>query len=121
MLPAKWIDELFKRFEGMYGAQFVAKWDGLDVANIKRVWGQDLDGISGETIADALVACKENCKFPPSSAEFFQLCKAVRRPPAQEKYMLPHHKNYSPEVAKANLEKMHKMLNGSKLLGSNHD
>lgn len=99
----------------MYGKQFSDKWQNVDIENVKRVWAEDLDGISGETLKAALNACKNECEYPPSSAKFYQLCRAVRKPQAQEKYLLPHLKNYSPEVAKENLDKIKKMLDESKL------
>jgi hypothetical protein len=73
MLPNTWIDALFSRFEGLYGNQFVQKWDGLDVNNIKKVWAETLDGITGEQIKLALIECGKSCKFPPSAPEFYML------------------------------------------------
>lgn len=78
MLPLPWVDELFKRFEAMYGAQFVQKWQDCDIAMVKQEWADALHSMSGETIKAALQACREQCKFPPSSPEFYQLCKQFR-------------------------------------------
>ena len=117
-LPLTWIESMFKRFEGMYGKTFHAKWDGMDIENIKRVWAEDLGEFSGETIKAALQACRETCEHPPSSAKFYQLCKACRKPVEQQFYALPHHKSYSPDVAKENLEKIKDMLAKSKLGGN---
>lgn len=115
-LPSTWIDALFTRFEGMYGKSFHSKWDGMDIENIKRVWAEDLGEFGSDTLKAALQACKETCEHPPSSAKFYQLCKSVRKPQAQEKYLLPHHKEFNPEVAKSNLQKMKEMLNKSELM-----
>jgi hypothetical protein len=102
----------------MYGQQFADKWKNVDIENVKRVWAEDLDGISGETLKAGLLACKNECEYPPSSAKFYQLCKAMRKPQAQQTYLLPHHKEFNPEVAESNLKKMKDMLNNSRIGGS---
>lgn len=118
-LPLTWIESLFKRFEGMYGKSFHAKWDGMDIENVKRVWAEDLGEFSGETIKAALQACRDTCEHPPSSAKFYQLCKACRLPPEHKTLQLPHHKEFTKEVAKENLDKIKAMLANSKFGGRN--
>jgi len=120
-LPLTWIESLFKRFEGMYGKSFHAKWDGMDIENVKRVWAEDLGEFSWETIRAALQACRETCEHPPSSAKFYQLCKACRVAPEHRTLQIGHKKEYSPEVAEENLKKMKEMLANSKLIGGQHD
>ncbi len=118
-LPSTWIESLFNRFEGMYGKSFHAKWDGMNIENVKKVWAEDLGEFNSETLKAALQACRETCEHPPSSAKFYQLCKAVRKPAEQLTYALPHHKQYSPEVAKENLQRMKEMLEKSNIGGAN--
>jgi hypothetical protein len=114
MLPLSWIDALFTRFENMYGQQFIEKWKNCDIQGVKNTWAEELANISGDTIKEALSVCKQSCKFPPCLPEFYQICVAVRKPMSQLIYQLPHHKQYSPEIAKENLEKMKEILSNSK-------
>lgn len=108
MLPLIWIDELFKRFEAMYGNQFRQKWDGCDIAMVKQEWADSLDGISGDRIKAALQACREQCKFAPSAPEFYQLCKQQRIEPCHLK-LLSKPKTNS-EVGLAKIAEIREML-----------
>ena len=113
MLPRSWIDALFTKFETMYGQQFIDKWKNCNVDQVKQTWAEELGSLNGETIKAGIEVCKDTCKFPPSLPEFYQLCKSMRKPPEQ-RFNLPHHKKYSPEVAKENLEKIKDLLKHSK-------
>ena len=105
-----WVDELFKRFEAMYGSAFHQKWAGCDITMVKREWAETLDGVDGETIRVALKACREHNKFPPSSPEFHQLCKSL-------KVVASHKALPRPVVSnEENLKRLHAMMAGCALL-----
>jgi hypothetical protein len=109
MLPESWVDALFSRFEGLYGTQFAAKWNGLDVANVKNVWAETLSGISGEQIKAALIECGKTCKFPPSAPEFYQLCIAFKPEPSHT-LNLPKLHVKDTEVGLQRINEIKKML-----------
>lgn len=112
MLPRSWVDALFAKFETMYGQNFIEKWKNTNLENVKQAWSEELGSFDGETLKAALEACKETCKYSPTLPEFYQLCKAMKKAPEHELY-LPHHKQYSTEVAEENLKKIKSMLNGA--------
>ncbi len=73
-LPEAWIDRLFARFEGMYGAKFAAAWQNCDLRNVKAVWAEDLGGYSGQEIAAGIAKCRE-LDWPPTLPEFLKACR----------------------------------------------
>jgi hypothetical protein len=75
-LPSAWIDRLFERFALMYGNQWLAKWQGLDLAAVKASWAADLAFASADQIRKALEHCKARQVHPPSSPEFVGLCRS---------------------------------------------
>lgn len=41
-LPTAWVDRIFDRANLTWGHQFLARWDGLDIAKVKAQWAHDL-------------------------------------------------------------------------------
>jgi hypothetical protein len=119
VLPLPWIDALFSRFEGLYGAQFTDKWKHVDISNAKQVWADTLDGVSGERIKLALIECGKTCKFPPSAPEFYQLCRNAIPAACHQKF-LPnlHVKNTS--VGRAKINEIKEML-AKKMTEASHE
>lgn len=80
-LPAKWIDEIFKRFHGRFGNRFIAEFstgqtneNGRDkgIENAKHVWGEELAGFTPEEIKRGLSAQYE---FLPDCDKFKLACR----------------------------------------------
>jgi len=92
-LPMPWIDKIFHRLLGVYGAQFKAKFsvveNGVDVGlmNAKEVWSEELSTFVGlpESIAYALKNLPS--ERAPNAIEFRELC---RRAPKKEAPALEH-------------------------------
>lgn len=76
-LRADWIERLFDRMAGLYGARFADAWRGVDPERVKRTWAEELAGFTGEEIARGVTALKTR-DWPPTLPEFVKLC----RPPA---------------------------------------
>ncbi len=85
VLPDAWIERLFGRLEGLYGAKFHDAWRGTDTENVKRTWAEKLGGFAGrpEALKAALDACDDK-PWPPTLPEFIGLCRdaAKRAGPA---------------------------------------
>lgn len=79
-LPDAWIERLFSRLEGLYGAKFHDAWRGTDLENVKAVWADKLGGFaaSPERLKAALEACDER-PWPPTLPEFLGLCRDAAR------------------------------------------
>lgn len=80
-LPAKWIEEIFKRFHGRFGNRFLAEYstgrtgkDGQDegVENAKRVWAEELSGFTPDEIKRGLSA---QYAFMPDCDKFKLACR----------------------------------------------
>lgn len=80
-LPAKWIEEIFKRFHGRFGNRFIAEFstgqtdaNGRDkgIENAKHVWGEELSGFAAEEIKRGLSAQYE---YLPDCDKFKLACR----------------------------------------------
>lgn len=82
-MPDTWIDRIFMRMQGLYGALFLDRWKGCDMANVKAVWADELSGFvdQPERIAYALKSLAEN-KFPPTLPEFISACRQAPAKPS---------------------------------------
>ena len=75
-LPSAWIDRLWQRFMLMYGNKFADLWRGMDVEAVKRAWGEDLHGYSGDELRRGLEWCKTQ-DWPPTLPAFMSACRPV--------------------------------------------
>lgn len=75
-LPESWINRLFGRLEGLYGARFHDLWKGTDLENVKAVWAEKLAGFHDrpEVLKAALGACDDK-PWPPTLPEFLGFCR----------------------------------------------
>jgi len=76
------IDVVFHKLSVVYGRDFIARWEGLDLADVKADWAHELDGFDEwpEAIAHALRTLPPG--KPPTVLEFRELArKAPRKQP----------------------------------------
>lgn len=81
-LPSPWVDKIFLKLTLVYGRDFVARWEGLDLAEVKADWAHELDGFDAwpEAISYALKSLPPG--KPPTVLEFRELArKAPRKQP----------------------------------------
>ncbi len=109
-LPSQWIDRLFSRFSSMYGAAWLEKWRGVDPADVRRTWAEDLAGFDGETLRRALDPAKASCQFPPSCPEFVAICRQFRSPPARVAYLAAPTSAMPQHIA----EQLHQFVHGER-------
>ncbi len=79
-LPSPWIDSLFARLAVRYGAAWLNLWNGLDIADVKADWAEELSGFAAapEAIKHALANLPSD--RPPTVGQFRLLC--INRPVA---------------------------------------
>lgn len=79
-LPATWVDKIFAKLTLAYGRDFLARWEGLEIADVKADWAHELGGFAGhpEAIAYALQHLPVKA---PAVIEFRAIC---RQSPAPE-------------------------------------
>jgi hypothetical protein len=85
-LPASWVDRIFTRLTLVFGRDFMARYDGLEIDDVKAEWGEDLAGF--QQAPDAIRYALENIPSdkPPTSLQFRDLC---RRAPQYAPKALP--------------------------------
>jgi hypothetical protein len=44
-LPMSWIDKIFKKLTLLHGRDFLSKWEGLDITDVKVDWAHELAGL----------------------------------------------------------------------------
>lgn len=74
-LPPAWVDALFSKLALTYGRDFLSRWEGLDMQEVKNDWARELAGFKGrpEAIKHGL-SCLPPSK-PPTVLEFAALCR----------------------------------------------
>lgn len=85
-LPASWVDRIFTRLTLVFGRDFMARYDGLEIADVKAEWAGDLAGF--QQAPGAIKFALENLPSdrPPTSLQFRDLC---RRAPQYAPKALP--------------------------------
>lgn len=68
-LPAPWTDKIFTKLTLAYGRDFIGRWEGLEINDVKSDWSHELSGFDAhpEAIAYALANLPHK---PPSVIEF---------------------------------------------------
>jgi len=85
-LPIAWVDKIFHKLTLLYGRDFIGRWEGLELADVKTDWGHELSGFENwpEAIAHALATLPSG--KPPTVMEFREL---ARKAPRKELVALP--------------------------------
>ena len=101
-LPLAWVDKIFHKLTLVYGRDFVGRWEGLELADVKTDWGYELSGFENwpEAIAHALANLPAG--KPPTALEFRDL---ARKAPRKEFIALPG-PAADPERVAAELKKL---------------
>jgi len=107
-LPDAWVERIFERLSGLYGARFSDMWRGTDWANVKRTWAERLAGFADKpnAIKSALDSCDAR-PFPPTLPEFLADCRAAQLRIGPAVLALPEPK-LDPEVAAARARQVQK-------------
>lgn len=107
-LPTKWIDRIFEKLTMTYGRDFMDRWKGLSIADVKTDWANELAGFEhwGEALAYAL----ENlpASKPPTVLEFRDI---ARKAPKPDRPALPEPKP-EPERLRQELAKLDTLRQG---------
>ena len=71
-LQDSWVDKIFSKLSITYGRDFLARWEGLDLADVKADWSEELAGLSAHP--DRIRFALENLPAkPPTVLEFRML------------------------------------------------
>lgn len=98
------VDMLFTKLSLIYGRDFLSRWDGLELQDVKNDWAHELAGVSLESVRYALKNLP--AQKAPTVLEFRNLTRNAP-PPVFTRIEAP---KANPEVVKAALEKARKAL-----------
>lgn len=70
--------QLLDMLAARYGAQWLAKWEGMDMERVASIWDEELAGFKYRHIKYALTQLPR--KWPPNAMEFADLCRAAPEP-----------------------------------------
>lgn len=102
-MPLQAVDRLFSRLTMTYGPSFTRTFDGLDLNEVKSLWGHELSFYNThEKMSDIAWALENLPERAPNVIEFKNLC---RKAPKQEAPRLPEPKA-DPERLKRELSKL---------------
>jgi hypothetical protein len=108
-LPTTWIDRIFEKLTLVYGREFLNRWEGVPLAEVKADWAHELAGF--EHWPEAIKHGLQN--LPPDRAPtvlaFRDLC---RKAPQKAQEALPAPKA-DPERVRAHLNQLRAVLGRS--------
>lgn len=96
-LPAAWVDRIFQRLTMVFGRDFTSRYDGLEIADVKAEWGEELAGFQQSHWALKFALENLPSDKPPTVLQFRDIC---RRAPQYMPKALPAPAP-DPEMAKS--------------------
>lgn len=93
-LPTPWVDRIFHKLTLAYGRDFVGRWEGIDLNDVKTDWAHELSGFM--QCPDAISYALAN--LPPKAPSVIEFRALARKAP------LPEFKQL--EAPKADTEKV---------------
>lgn len=78
-LPSAWTDKIFAKLSLAYGRDFIGRWEGIDLSDVKTDWSHELSGFDAhpEAIAYALANLPQK---PPTVIEFRAIARRAPLP-----------------------------------------
>ena len=73
----KVVERLFARMAALYGGRFADQWSGINPADVKKCWAEEIAAYSMPQIAGAVNALTTK-NWPPTLPEFLELIKNQR-------------------------------------------
>jgi hypothetical protein len=79
-LPLPWIDKIFHKLTLVYGREFIGRWEGLELADVKTDWAHELAGL--EIFPEGIAFALQNMPSgkPPNVLEFRAMALKAPRP-----------------------------------------
>lgn len=95
-LPDAWVERIFDKLTLVYGHQFLSRWDGLKLSDVKADWGRELRGFAQS--AKAIAYGLENLppSKPPTVLEFRAICSSPHAP-RPELHLAITHRSKTPQ------------------------
>lgn len=78
-LPTAWVDALFTKLTLAYGRDFIGRWEGIEIGDVKTDWAHELSGFDAHPEAIAYALANLPAKAP-TVIEFRALCRKAPPP-----------------------------------------
>lgn len=116
MLPLMWIDRIFDKLTLAYGVEFLNKWKGVPIADVKTEWAERLSGFAKDSASIVYALDHLPTDRPVNVLQFLALCRSA---PAPEGLPRIEHK-VNPEIAKKAIQAMQSSIAPQAKVGTNH-
>lgn len=73
-LPLPWVDKIFAKLTLTYGRDFIGRWEGIELADVKTDWAHELGGYESNPDAIAFALRNLPAGKPPTVLEFKAIC-----------------------------------------------
>lgn len=79
-LPLPWVDKIFSKLTLVYGRDFIGRWEGLELADVKTDWSHELSGF--ENFPEGIAFALQNMPAgkPPNVLEFKAMALKAPKP-----------------------------------------
>lgn len=79
-LPMPWVEKIFHKLTLIYGRDFIGRWEGLELADVKTDWAHELSGF--ENFPDGIAFALQNMPAgkPPTVLEFRSMALKAPKP-----------------------------------------
>ena len=79
-LPLPWVDKIFHKLTLVYGRDFIGRWEGLELADVKTDWAHELSGF--ENFPEGIAFALEHLPAgrPPTVLEFRAMAFKAPKP-----------------------------------------
>jgi len=76
-LPTAWIDKIFQKLSLTYGRDFLGRYEGMPIADVKTDWAHELGGFGGHPEAIRHALQNLNPSKAPTVYEFRNVCSSA--------------------------------------------
>ena len=107
-LPLPWVEKIFQKLSLVYGRDFLGRWEGIPIEDVKADWAHELAGY--EHSPDSLAYALQHLPVrAPTVLEFRNICQAAPRI-VKATLIEKSSATYTPEVAKKALAEARALL-----------
>lgn len=99
-LPIEWVEKLFTKLSVNYGVEFLNRYKGIPLVDVKTDWSDVLGGFDGAAISFALRTLPDR---PPTAQQFRNLCLQAPSTVEVPKLEMP---KANPEMAKMVMDRL---------------
>lgn len=79
-LPLPWVDKVFSKLTLVYGRDFIGRWEGLELADVKTDWSHELAGFENFPEGIAFALGNLPAGKPPTVLEFRSIAIKAPKP-----------------------------------------